>query len=718
MFISLDLLDESEKKYNTIKSVKSADTFKALSSKAFIDKNSNFIKDNIAGDADNLKARKTLLKTSSTEPEEFAYERAIGKNDSVYSNFVELIQNAKRKVGRIVIKNGIKTQGFATGFMVSEKLLLTNWHVFKTIDEVADSEVQFDYEYNTHGNAMTPVAFRLKSEVFYYSNKDLDYCFVAVQPIDITGQQRLKDIGYLYLDPVKGKLGDVNVEKLNIIHHPDGDLKQLSIRENKFVKITPVSIWYETDTAPGSSGSPVFNDQWQLVALHHMGVAKKNEKGEYVDKYKKVIPTIDGKIDASKIIWEANEGIRISVILNDVFSKFKNHNLVNELKKPPHDSEMLDQSPFMPSFGSNLGVNKSTLDQSADRNNIMISFPSALVQKTGNINFSINQATAIGVDNIPVFQPIEIPLRHSEIDAEEIKRLEETLDFSECNGYQPKFLGSKHTIALPQPQAPIKKHLAKLSDSNSTELKYFNYSVLFHASRKLPLLSAVNVDGDEAKRLDHTERKDNWLRDKRLDFGIQLNDDYYRNSGFDRGHMSRREDANYGSTADEAKRNADLTCMFTNACPQVPQLNQSLRKGLWGKLEKIVLETGAKAETGKTAKITVFNGPIFKNDDPFFRNIKIPVEFFKIVLWLTDKNGLKATAFKLSQINQLDITEEEQIDVDQNIEFKEYQCSIASLQKTTKIDFSKLIPFDTYKSKSNKDKVINTIEDVESMIKQ
>jgi endonuclease G, mitochondrial len=720
MLISIDLLDESEKKYNAIKSVKSKDTYKVLASKSFIGDESSLTKGNLLGDEENMKMRKSLLKTSSLEPEEFAFERAIGKNDSVYSNFVELIHHAKSKVGRIVIKKGIKQKGFATGFMVSENLLLTNWHVFKTIEDVADSEVQFNYEYNTEGNAKVPISFKLKSAVFYHSNKDLDYCFVAVDNMDIDGRQSLRNIGYLFLDPVKGKLGNEDEEKLNIIHHPDGDLKQLSIRENKFKKITPNSIWYETDTAPGSSGSPVFNDQWQVVALHHMGIGKKNSKGQYIDKMNQAIPLIDGNIDASKIIWEANEGIRISVILNDIFTRFKNNNLIKGLKNPPVSIDIQEKInvPTLNPVGLDQNKIKTRLDQANNDDNIMFSFPSSLLEKTGNFNFSINQGTNDGNDKPPVFHPFEIPQNSEELDAEEIKKIEVSIDFSECNGYQSKFLGSKHTIPLPQPQAAIKKHLAKADSGNSTELKYFNYSVLYHASRKLPLISAVNVDGDDAVRLDHTKRKDNWLRDNRLDFDIQLDDKYYTNSGFDRGHMSRREDANWGSSADEAKRNADLTCMFTNACPQVPQLNQSSRKGLWGRLEKIILETGAKAEIGKTAKITVFNGPILKNDDPFFRNIQIPVEFFKIVLWLTDKDTLKATAFKLSQINQLNITEEEQLDVDQNIEFKEFQCSIASLQKITKIDFSKIIPFDTFKGKSNKDLIINTEQEVEAMIKR
>jgi V8-like Glu-specific endopeptidase len=30
-------------------------------------------------------------------------------------------------------------------------------------------------------------------------------------------------------------------------------------------------VQYLTDTEPGSSGSPVFDSQWRLVALHHSG---------------------------------------------------------------------------------------------------------------------------------------------------------------------------------------------------------------------------------------------------------------------------------------------------------------------------------------------------------------------------------------------------------------------------------------------------------------
>ena len=515
----------------------------------------------------------------------------------------------------------------------------------------------------------------------------MDYCFVAVSLADISGTKKLSDIGYIYLDPALGKLGSEEEEALNIIHHPDGDFKQLSIRKNLFIKITPTSIWYQTDTAPGSSGSPVFNDQWQVVALHHMGVGRKNESGDYIDKDGKVIPKVNGKIDASKVVWDANEGIRISVILKDLLINFPDKQILKGLQVRP-DTKVTaeEQKPGTDNPPtSNINSNNSNMESNNPTNSVNISFPSSLVEKNGVVNISINQGgytAAKPIEKTPVVPTAE------ELDLAEIKKLEETTDFSTCKGYQSRFLGSNFNIALPQPQQSIKKFIAKVGGTDSLVLKYYNYSTIFHSVRMMPIISGINVDGDPKKRKDNTPRKDVWLRDTRLSFDIQLSDAYYKGSGFDRGHMSRREDANWGATPEDAKRNADLTCMYTNACPQVAKINQSGKKGLWGILEKVVLESGAIMEKRKTAKITVFNGPLFKEGDPVFRGIQVPMDFYKIVLWLTDDGNLRATAFKLSQIELVSDIDFEQLDLDQNTEFKEFQCSIKSLQKETKIDFS------------------------------
>jgi len=101
---------------------------------------------------ENLEKRREMLTALAQEPVDFAFERAIGDNDSVYSNFCEFIMLAKRKVGRIVVKDGNANIAYATGFMVSERLLLTNWHVFKAENEVGNSVVEFFYELDVSGN--------------------------------------------------------------------------------------------------------------------------------------------------------------------------------------------------------------------------------------------------------------------------------------------------------------------------------------------------------------------------------------------------------------------------------------------------------------------------------------------------------------------------------------------------------------------------------------
>ena len=157
MFISVAQLDESAKRFTALDETPIRDKTSDFSEEELIaNVPSNVTEGNIIGTDENLIKRKEMLEAIKKEPVDFAFERAIGKNDSVYSNFVELIQNAKQKVGRIFIKTGSKKVGYATGFMVAENLLLTNWHVFKTIEDVADSEIQFFYEYDIFGKRRHP----------------------------------------------------------------------------------------------------------------------------------------------------------------------------------------------------------------------------------------------------------------------------------------------------------------------------------------------------------------------------------------------------------------------------------------------------------------------------------------------------------------------------------------------------------------------------------
>ena len=71
---------------------------------------------------------------------------------------------------------------------------------------------------------------------------------------------------------------------------------------------------YTGDTKPGSSGSPVFSDAWEVIALHHSGVPDTNGAGDWLD--------VDGNVwdeatdpEWEQIKWVANEGIRVSSLV-------------------------------------------------------------------------------------------------------------------------------------------------------------------------------------------------------------------------------------------------------------------------------------------------------------------------------------------------------------------------------------------------------------------
>jgi hypothetical protein len=88
---------------------------------------------------------------------------------------------------------------------------------------------------------------------------------------------------------------------LLIFQHPDGQPLKLALDTEAVLETVPagapdpVRVRYATNTEPGSSGSPCFDVNWKLVALHHSG---------------------DPKYAKLKVSPRYNEGVPISAILH------------------------------------------------------------------------------------------------------------------------------------------------------------------------------------------------------------------------------------------------------------------------------------------------------------------------------------------------------------------------------------------------------------------
>ncbi|HEX8456080.1 MAG TPA: endonuclease [Pyrinomonadaceae bacterium] len=242
-------------------------------------------------------------------------ERVMGDPDFRGINFLELALAVSRFVGRINIRTAPgHTVGFGTGFMVSPSLLLTNNHVLGSVEAARHSEVEFDYQYDRFGRLLPVISYGLEPQRFFLTSPELDYTLVAVRQQSVSGID-LRFYGWSRLLEEQGKI--LVGKPLNIIQHPKGEAKQIVLRHNQLIDLLPDGKFahYLTDTEPGSSGSPVYNDQWEVVALHHSGVPKIDANGNYVAK--------DGTIwkpgmDADELDWVANEGVRVSSIVNDV----------------------------------------------------------------------------------------------------------------------------------------------------------------------------------------------------------------------------------------------------------------------------------------------------------------------------------------------------------------------------------------------------------------
>ena len=57
---------------------------------------------------------------------------------------------------------------------------------------------------------------------------------------------------------------------VSIIQHPEGGYKQIALAGNIITRKEPGTVHYVTSTMPGSSGAPVFDDNWKVIALHQV----------------------------------------------------------------------------------------------------------------------------------------------------------------------------------------------------------------------------------------------------------------------------------------------------------------------------------------------------------------------------------------------------------------------------------------------------------------
>jgi len=261
--------------------------------------------------------------------------------------------------------------------------------------------------------------------------------------------------------------------------------------------------------------------------------------------------------------------------------------------------------------------------------------------------------------------------------------------YTDRRGYDPGFLGVP--VPMPTLSAAAREKAFKfdgVAGAAALELKYHNFSVIMNREARLAFVAAVNLNG-AAKFRQTREGADRWFRDPRLDEAFQAGNEFYSDNPLDRGHLVRRADAAWGSTAAEAAAANEDTFHFTNCSPQHEVFNQARKAQkqdllLWGNIEEYI---AAHAGTDRQ-RVSIFNGPVIRADDRLHRGLRVPREFWKIVVTAAPgSRKVKALAFVLSQ---------ESLIADLPLEafvagpYRPYQMKVRAIETRTGLRFADL----------------------------
>lgn len=255
----------------------------------------------------------------------------------------------------------------------------------------------------------------------------------------------------------------------------------------------------------------------------------------------------------------------------------------------------------------------------------------------------------------------------------ELVRSAEELEGRE--GYSEVFLGDDADLEVPLPEigADFADRIAPVTGATDGVLRYTHFSIMMRSDRRMPFFTACNIDGNTL--FNFARGVDRWFREPRLAREHQIGEDLYRSNPLDRGHLVRRLDPVWGETRKEAKQAELDTFALTNCTPQHSSLNQRT----WLALEDYVLGNA----DNHALKVSVFTGPVLSDGDPEYRGVRIPREFWKVVVMVNAQTGrLSATGYLLSQADSL-------TDIEFLFgEFRTYQVSLAVIEGKTGLAFN------------------------------
>ena len=152
---------------------------------------------------------------------------------------------------------------------------MTNWHVIPDGLHPADARVIFRGLDADHTRQEFRIVRRWWYEPFEKPGLDTTLVELGAYPHNVDPLPLARQLPALKTE----------VTRAYVVGHPKGLTQpQFSLHDNALLDYDDTWIHYRSPTEEGSSGSPVFDAQWDLIGLHHLGgfhVRRLHGRGTY-----------------------------------------------------------------------------------------------------------------------------------------------------------------------------------------------------------------------------------------------------------------------------------------------------------------------------------------------------------------------------------------------------------------------------------------------------
>jgi DNA/RNA endonuclease G (NUC1) len=185
--------------------------------------------------------------------------------------------------------------------------------------------------------------------------------------------------------------------------------------------------------------------------------------------------------------------------------------------------------------------------------------------------------------------------------------------------------GGTGAITIPMPR--LVGASSETAYDGGRPLASINFSIVLDAIRRMPVISAVNLQRSRIVPL--VRARDQFRLDPRVPPDLQIAPALFRGTGLDRGDLVSARDIAWGEgfpdDPEEAGRIAfGATTVMTNVTPQYASFN----RGLWAAAERYAREQFSATSD----RVVIFSGPVLAADDPMVASITVPQRFWKVLV--------------------------------------------------------------------------------------